>query len=55
MTVEIDNGTLEEVNKILEGDFVSYLSGKTPDFSAVTFILNSIIVAVQEAKEQLDK
>ena len=54
MTVEIDKDTLEEVNKILEGDFVNYLAGKTPDFSAVAFILNSVIVAAQEARERLD-
>lgn len=55
MTVEIDRETLDEVNRIIEGDFVSYLAGKTPDFSAVAFILNSVITAVQDASEQLDK
>ena len=55
MTLEINRETLDEVDKILEGDFVSYLAEKTPDFSAVAFILNSVIVAVREAREQLDK
>ena len=54
MTVEIDRETLDEVDRILEGDFVNHLAGKTPDFSAVAFILNSVITAVQEAREQLD-
>lgn len=54
MTVEIDKETLDEVDRILEGDFVRYLAEKTPDFSAVAFILNSVVIATREAREQLD-
>jgi hypothetical protein len=55
-TVQIDREVLDEVEATVTDDkFAQYLLSHTTDFSAAAFIMQTLLDAVDEAKEKLNE
>lgn len=55
-TVQIDREVLNEVEATVTSDkFSQYLLSHTTDFCAAAFILQTLLNAIDEAKEKLDE
>lgn len=53
--VKIDREVLEEVERTVTSDkFAQYLLSNTTDFVAAAFILETLLNAIDEAKEKLN-
>ena len=53
--VKIDREVLEEVEATVTNDkFAQYLLSHTTDFAAAVFILETLLSAIDEAKEKLN-
>lgn len=55
MEINIDQEILDEVNMFLNNGLVQLLNDTGMSFSALAFITQSIVSAVDEAQEKLDK
>lgn len=55
MKINIDQEILDEVNMFLNNGLVQLLNDTGMSFSALAFITQSIVSAVDEAQEKLDK
>ena len=55
MEINIDQEILDEVNMLLNNGLVQLLNDTGVSFSALAFITQSIVSAVDEAQEKLDK
>lgn len=55
MEINIDQEILDEVNMFLNNGLVQLLNDIGMSFSALAFITQSIVSAVDEAQEKLDK
>ena len=54
--VKIDREVLEEVEATVTNDkFAQYLLSHTTDFAAAAFILETLLGAIDEAKEKLNE
>ena len=55
MEINIDQEVLDEVNMFLNNGLVQLLNDTGMSFSALAFITQSIVSAVDEAQEKLDE
>ena len=55
MEIEITQEVLDEVNMFINDGLVQLLNDIGMSFPALTFIMQSIVSAVDEAQEELDK
>ena len=55
MEIEITQEILDEVNMLLNDGLVQLLNDKGMSFPALAFITQSIVSAVDEAQDKLDK
>ena len=55
MEINIDQEILDEVNMFLNNGLVQLLNDTGMSFSALAFITQSIVSAVDEAQEKLDE
>ena len=55
MEIEITQEILDEVNMLLNDGLVQLLNDTGMSFSALAFITQSIVSAVDEAQDKLDK
>ena len=55
-TVQIDREVLDEVETTVTDDkFAQYLLSHTTDFASAAFIMQSLLNAIDEAKEKLNE
>ena len=55
-TVQIDSEVLAEVEATVTNDgFAQYLLSHTTDFASAAFIMQTLLDAIDEAKEKLDE
>lgn len=55
-TVQIDREVLAEVEATVTNDgFAQYLLSHTTDFASAAFIMQTLLDAIDEAKEKLDE
>lgn len=54
MTGTIDKTTIKDIERVIESDkFAQFLLNNTTDFMAAAFILETLVNAVEEVKNQL--
>ena len=55
-TVQIDREVLDEVEATVTNDeFVQYLLSHTTDFASAAFIIQTLLDAIDEAKEKINE
>ena len=55
MSIEITQNLLDEINTFINTRFVSDLNDAGLSFPAIAFILQSVITAIDDAQQKLDK